>query len=449
MNISLLNCLAVSFLPSSSLAAPVQDQEGVKCAIDLGILLTQLAVDALEDFNQGKLRQFDALVGDTSCQIRAVFVAKHYQNSKEQYESLRIRAKTANQTLRELRKKAPEVTSSKPLREFLPQLVLEDKEQLPQEAVTLILAHTLFRTRDRSNPAKTNALNLNEIIGEGSSLIKEDDPIVRQAKNALAVRSIDFLKKEITVIGLIPAMATLYKSMFTKGILHDGRPCSPCYFNLRLLLDSLLKDRRIVILKISRPSHRRPGRRRCTTLTFRASKKGTGFKRLCQASKLPDQSAVVFEGTSQSKLGFKAFAKKFKKRGLKTAILANAAAHPQYVGKNKDAPIPHYVKKQADVCMKTILEGVSDRCRQGDHLDEAYQAVAKPAKTVTSVCAPVDPKLLCKTYMQQQRHKQLAEKVKPLFKINHIIPSLVSKELGRLRFASTKVKDDEKEARLK
>src|SRR5262245_33456666 len=63
------------------LFVPRQIQTKMKEAqqdLQLSILVTQLALDALTCMDRGELRAFDALVGETSCQVRAVKVARLY-----------------------------------------------------------------------------------------------------------------------------------------------------------------------------------------------------------------------------------------------------------------------------------------------------------------------------------------------------------------------------------
>ncbi len=150
-------------------------------------LLRELSIRALTALREHRLTCFDALVGDTSCQLRAIKI-------------LSLHA---------------EMQKSLLMQEHLQRLLNSldnpnamESEKLSDDDKFAILSYLLHMTRDRLQPRKTNAANMGELadirclmginVAETSLL----DKIVFQAKMELSKRSVKVLTIEADALSL-------------------------------------------------------------------------------------------------------------------------------------------------------------------------------------------------------------------------------------------------------
>ena len=164
--------------PLSAFVKEVKDANKAKL---LELLISRIALNALKSFQDKNFVVFDALVGETSCQLRAVKIVT-LANLFDTYQEIRERITMLISGL------DAGVSSI----------------SFTEDECFLILSHLLYLTRDQEKKTETNELNLLALC-QGLSAHKDDlVSLVWKAKEELALSSVVFLRKVVPTL-LLPA----------------------------------------------------------------------------------------------------------------------------------------------------------------------------------------------------------------------------------------------------
>lgn len=440
-----------------SMLAPslvVKDAQSAQTAVALSIIICTIALAALKHFRDRNLHLFDALVGETSCQLRTkkiVNLAEALESSAEaqaklnsqidRIQAIRARLLSVTVHLIETPLKACEFID-RLLRDSSPPVNLSEDDQF------LVLAHLLYLTRDKDDSTNTNESNLYALLERRMAVEKiELERFVWKAKEVLSLRSIEFLRQEVNALVMdIDEKEVLKLMASNKNILVATKlPCSPCFYNIQTLLENMRHEHRPIVLKIHRANVR-------PLKILLCSQDGRSFQICNPLSMSAHKAAMVFEGTCRSNisqedllerlLGKEDAIPRFPGSRVMEVLLANAAAHPQYAGKNKHNAIPSFIKKKDDVELSSFLNDImllyAENKEQtlSEMILKLLGPVRKAQQAMQNLCTPVPLIDIVKSYIRLQLMKKLAldqglcEANPSLFQLEHIIASTVGKEFA-------------------
>lgn len=348
-NFASLTTQLCSILLPQLFESHIKDTKSCEKVINLSVLLTTIACNALACLKEDRLKEFDALVGETSCQLRAFKIVAIANGKNEKRLSSLI------QSLEKIRSRLLEI-KYQDVKNTKVSLLLEslgEKESglLNEDELFLILSYLLFITKDKSKYEKTKTNNLKDLV---LSIIKGVPPkdsmeeIVRQAKFQLADRSISFLQS-------ISSNDQVAKVLCSEAnLLADDRlKCSPCFINMQVLMQKHIENSGHILLCIERKLDEK------TKLSEKPIKLlfGVEDNKYVPVEMSSKERAVVFiKGQSISmdhkECSQKDYISKLLKYDLSTIILANAALHPQYAGKNRFSTIPLFEKQEDSKILK-------------------------------------------------------------------------------------------------
>lgn len=333
----------------------------------VGLFALNLIKETYRSLLECRYEHFDALVGETSCQLRAAFVAEY----GPEYLAGQKRAELLS-TIEKIDQAIPKLLAAENdslrgsvvsdiIMKFTDKLVeVKDREK------TLILAHLLTTTRGRENRMITDVANL-RMYG-GMSLSEEGlTEITFQAKRQLADRSIKYMGNSKSI---------MFKIMSRGAQVRNAKAikCAPCFYVSEVLLEKIRLKELPVVLIVKRGDGTEISRlaMRCINNQL------LPIRDLDQTlSRLP---AVIIEGESQVGLSPEELIGgngSLSMEKLEELLLACSAVHPQYASDHKDKPILLFTKKKGIgefiECRKDIGEGELDsrlRCESKKNLVE-------------------------------------------------------------------------------
>lgn len=369
-------------LPKDITKEIIHDAPTAKRALHTALLLVKIAKNALVHFLNQDYMQFNALVADTSCQIRASKQQKLALQASDLRKSLEAEIKKTHAVmicLEEALKKEEVPTNSPLICEYLGKVVFAcDNLNITKDMQFLVLSHLLTLTRDAQNPLKTCEGNLNSLLGKAHELpLDRCVKIVRYAKSQLSVRSVEYVREIARTIPKAQGDSKALVDALSKGNIKEyvNLQISPCLFNLQTILCNVRQTKSLLLLKVHRyNSLGQKLDRGVLMVGCVVSNDGITFQRL-KPSTL-NGPAIVIEGLSKT-------AKPLCKKGYSDAllgekdalasaphsrviqiILANAAAHPQYAGEKLRGVKPKvagHLAELADAMEKVAnLQGFCD-----------------------------------------------------------------------------------------
>ena len=252
----------------------------------------QVVSSALSAFCAGRFDEFDPLVGDTACHIRA---AKVCDLAEMLFKSEEFGREVA------LAIQSPSLPMSGDLN-FLIQCYFLNfiKEIIPQ-------GHTYLE--------RTNTKQAAQMFQISSSKVED---LRKKVQKLMAGQSVDYIESR--------SKHSLKMFFLDPYCLKDGnnRPLIPCYFSMRVIL----KESRYILLK-------------CNEISFLYEGGSYEYPKYTDMKSIPIEiqkmPAMVVKGFSlppKDGLG-----EALKEISLKIMLLANAAAHSQYAG-DRSIPFP-------------------------------------------------------------------------------------------------------------
>jgi hypothetical protein len=271
----------------------INTPQKVEQALGMGLILTRVALLACQHFQDRNYKQFDALVGESQCQIRAAKLAKM---TRGEVKDLSVRIMQL-EDIREIYRQ-PHSSTKMPLGDFLLSLV-HDPHMEDDDLLFLVLSHLLFITREEINE-RPNSNHLLLIKGE-TVAVRHVKLLMFRAKEELARRSVSFMEELALESGDLSLSELIQRRVVVSNIIR-----SACYIGLQVIL-RVLQD--AIIVRIHHAGD-----------TFDVPL-GNGSS----------DAAIVIEAESKHAIDLQQI-------DMVEAILANAAQHYQFVREN-DSPI--------------------------------------------------------------------------------------------------------------
>ncbi|NGX63140.1 MAG: hypothetical protein KR126chlam6_00547 [Candidatus Anoxychlamydiales bacterium] len=136
------------------------------------------------------------------------------------------------------------------------------------------------------------------------------------------------------------------EAVFVDSFVRSG---IPCYFGMKILLLSMLKKDRTIILKIFDKSSKRGliDRTKSTSLVFKANKEKTDFVQVSGEIDIRENAFVIegfkedFKGTERETI------QKINEIGLIKILLSNDAAHAQYFTEQDEDPFKRFKENES------------------------------------------------------------------------------------------------------
>lgn len=291
---------------------------------------------ALQALQEGDLEQFDALVGENACQIRAVKIALSASELIASVSDMGRRLLNARERLEGFLKSIDKLMKSKVSLKHLLEMQEVDvsltvNEQFCIEAYILCKAKrvecssvftTLFRVEE------TAPQNLR--FGDVTSSFKVK--LVRNLKPLLATASVAFVQERAELLGNRQLIDRCVRNLIVYH--NEISPCLPMFFCYKILLQSAQREN--IPLVLCAKFLRRDGERyqvvEQEVLFFRPSDLSQYEERVPTSADLV-KSAVVIQGVvcpkEGSSLSRSAWRNTVRDRGV-DVVLAGAADHRQY-----------------------------------------------------------------------------------------------------------------------
>lgn len=323
-------------------------------------IILNLAMKALKALKKGRLQKFDGLVGENSCQIRAVMVADIFQQLKGS-STLDGYVQQVNGFLASVSKILKNNFERQSFQELLKKEKLE--LELPQWLFAATLAYQLCITKTsdlgfikengviiRSSNEKTDfslfTQKLENCPALSKKFLKSIDQLARTTLSRLSVQYVQYAFTSIVNINSLNeeeiCLNQLIHAVKDDG---NGRSTIPCF----AFMDVLLRYARVkkvpifLSIKIVDPETLELGK----NLPFYYQSNGNGYSYLEDFSREPgEQELILMEGYSMgsNKLGEETLTQKLLSLPLEYNILGNDAAHHQYAGDKKDLIRPSFAR---------------------------------------------------------------------------------------------------------
>jgi hypothetical protein len=427
-----MHALSSVFFPKAIHTTKIATKEDAQKACRLFLLITEIAERALSAFVQKSYQKFDALVGETSCQIRAGRVqalAMQEGFVEKCANSLQV-VRQLGETLRGVLPGLQAPVQPMVLDLFLQKLLAETAKnlqlRLSKDEQFLILSHALFLTRDKTTTSMTNESNLAGVLSEqeGAIDVGTCQLVVNKAKRELADASVQHVQ----------ALAKQEHAFFAKLIKTStlsscDLACTPCFFSIYLLLRKIMREGHLLLIKVKREED--------TICVLLKSRDGKTFETQTIDAKNASLPAFVIEGHSSSHAADQNFFRTlcqeqdaidaFPGSRILQVLLQNAAAHPQYAGTRKAASIPLFDKiaPAREALSKLKVDPMKVSVKEIDALLSSHVpmydlACLKEAALPVSLAEVVQAKLQMDALAKQALVEGCAQENSSLFAIEHI-----------------------------
>jgi hypothetical protein len=253
--------------------------------------------EALHNLIDGNLQAFDALVGDTACHIRALYIAMLYDKLQAAQVS------------------TDRVTQDELDFATLSFMLTKTKEVNYSDLGSIIVEKTNYKLLD---PTLSKA---------------KGDLLIKKAQTKLAELSVNFLQEQAKLFNDTGLQQALSIVLIDDHIFK--RKTIACYPSLKLIFLCMIAQERPLIIKLTRPCSECSSKRHVMGFFYKPI---DGIFTFCTPEQGDlNRAALVIEGFCELRQlcrEFQHFCFKFQEYSIFDIILANAAAHPQFAGKN-------------------------------------------------------------------------------------------------------------------
>lgn len=370
------------------------------------LICVNVALSALKAYQAQDYLQFDALVGENACQIRAAMLQDIDQNEelKASIGGLIEKLERIRETL--LSDKLPEKE--------------EGLCQLAEEEKRLILSHLLNCTRDPSNKLRTAENRLMKFCPEGKSLSEQTlIEVTFHAKRILSQTSVNYVK-HITDDLVVKKMLSQEENL-------KGLRITPLFYNMTALLDHIKTKHSPLMLNIG-SEHK---------LVFQSNEKGE-LQKIENLDELGSQSAFVIYCQINDQENLEQILEALEKNEndyVTRFILADAADHPLFAGDKKkgiklfqDSKVSPYIQHCQGNTLKEIQEQLEDLANQKSTLD-GCTVFRKQINIAESACQPISLASTILAHHQYQQLKAEGTENKKIAQIIHIYCNSIDREL--------------------
>lgn len=330
---SILSFKPIEVIPSFNIC----DLQTTKKALTAVDFIAQVAIDAFKSFSEKRYEDFDALVGETSCQIRVSMLLDFCRRKDLDFSNMTKKIDAIREKILAL--KAKDIVPKKVItfEEFCKQndIYLD----MPTEMEILIKAFILTKSKDQSGLEKTKSDNLQLIVpGIGKRFC---DDLVKSFQRSLSKESVEYLQ-DLARLEKVPLTPDL---VFTS---EKGIQALPCYTGVEILIKHLLRERHQILLKCTSTLDKTQ-----KFILFKSNGATFDFEVIEDISKYKDsfyEPVFVVEGYCSGEIDVK----KIVRFGFEGILKANAAQHHQYFGEGKDIE-PFEGKPEFDAVRHDIL----------------------------------------------------------------------------------------------
>jgi hypothetical protein len=332
------------------------------------LLIFKVAKSALTCLENKELCQFDALVGDTSCQIPALivtsFVKEEQVGMKKELIKLSSTLDEKIQVIAQNMKTCGDKMTSSSLLEVLTPFDLT----VPKKIIPLIQARLLKEVRSLEEPYlglnkkqpplkppicavcqkeaifaikdRTTPCNLNHFLPKikyGGPPKETLNTITDSSQKALAQFSCDFIAQATESAGLDKTLSTMLGEQNIRVI--SNKPQLPCLYTISAVFEIAAKKQIPILLTVRDAKHTEETLKDPYDLMFYYVAPNGKYVRGIPKKAQLDDPLIVIEG---QRCGNKVALREYQKRLLSFDILhllkLNAASHAQYTGDGESFP---------------------------------------------------------------------------------------------------------------
>ena len=368
-----------------------KDFKQIKTAIKNFKLLIELTLDSIRDFQEGNYENFDPLVGDNACQIRAILYWEiaSINNIQSELKNWSIHLRYVSESLNSLKVDEEHSIS---LFNFFEMNKIDHKVH---EIVYLILLgyiltlskKTLFGLEKNSNTGKIEFIGkerndvssiqniLSKIQNDVSKSFCEN--LIKNAKKELSVLSINFVKQKLFFMKPTHEKLRLEK-MLNENVLIDSRGLhhAPFLPAMEILLEYMLKQQIPIVLKIKMIHADNAKEKGVFSILYTVCPTNNIFVPITSRDKKNNQQpAFIIEALSISNRfpSQEHLLQELAKKSIVEIILSNFAAHNQYGGNHKHINIPD--SRRDTLKLKAEKEGF---CIINPELSRIYHIYVAP-----------------------------------------------------------------------
>lgn len=353
----------------------------------LELICVNVAIAAFQHYLQRDLLEFDALVGENACQIRASLLQEIMLNGSVDEGRL-----------------AHLITKLEAIRESLLAGQVPKKEdelqELKDQEKYLILAHLLTHVRHPQNKLKTNESLLNTLSSGGNLRIIPLVELTYHAKRILSQLSVTYVQGMAAQTPLLKKITSQVEDANSQGL-----KCTALYYNLQLLLDNLKQNHRLLVLNIG-GEHK---------LVFRADETGA-LKRVEDPTSLRNEPAFVIFYKINQRDNMMPVIDSFMthpEERILPFVLADAADHPLFAGHDKKKGIKMFQHQDVKPYLKLCKGLTEDEIRA-----KLKQEPPKKIRVAEVACRPLP---LVEMILAHRLYKLAKAEGKENKKIIHII----------------------------
>lgn len=283
-------------------------------ALNLSLIITEIAKKSLLSFLEGKLAAFDAAVGDNSCKIRAVKIALIDRSTyKEEVSLLLDRLEIILERIRKIQIKKENCR----LQEFRSQHNIEFP--LSEDLAFLIRSYFLCFVKKQGAYDQTDPSCLQQLGDIAKSCAKD---WIHCMKQQLAETSVHFVRSAAEKID--SSRKEILQKMVTEPFVkrHDKRPILPNLHSMEILFTTALqKDLRLIFKNPEGPILFHSNRDKTSFIPKKVEEDDLG---------LP---AIIIEGKLDKRIPF-------DENDFFLLLLTRASQDPQYLDGVQSSEIP-------------------------------------------------------------------------------------------------------------
>jgi hypothetical protein len=209
-------------------------------------LLIALTEEAFSHFLEGKLSNFDALVGENACELRAAYLMDLVDQGKTFQESLKatllkvqeLKNKTIN-----LQDPANFVEIGKFYQQNGIDFELTKDQQFLIQSYILTKTKVSEKNRDKSDPSLLCAM-----VEVGSKFSKN---LVSETQKAVSKVSVAYIQSEAKKISISEPQKMLTAFTADEMVMkNEGKMALPCYFALKTIFLRMWEKKQLILYKI-------------------------------------------------------------------------------------------------------------------------------------------------------------------------------------------------------
>lgn len=379
-------------------------------SINVQLLCSNIAISAFENYLNRKLMQFDALVGENACQIRASMLQEMLVNQT-------IDENRLSRIVDKLHGISEALAKGQSLVEH------EALDQFSVQEGNLILCHLLTCTRDPENRLETCEKMLNQFIPDHAVEPRVLMEMTYHAKKSLSERSIYYVQKSATEM---ESTNPIYKKMLRQieDANSGGIKCTALFYNLSLLLEKLKQNRRLLMLNIND---------QCKLL-YRADDKGI-LRKIEDPSGIEQEAAMVIYfkiNEPEYALPFIKTIESNENDDVTDLILGDAADHPLFAGKvqSKNMQIFEHndIKPLIRICQGDSIAQINAELKA---LIAKTSYSQKEIRTAETACKPSSLADIIHSHHRLMELKRCGKMTKQILQIVHVYTNIVGCEINR------------------